>query len=171
MVEEKNTPEENFEDKGKLLVEWEFPEFTKYLVSKRWYMIMSIVTVLLVFFGIFTQSYIFLLIIVLYISIIAIRHRRDPRIIDFLIFEDGIQVGESTFYEWKDIDKFWIIYEPPEVKNLYFKFDMPFRPDINIPLQDQNPVEIRNLLQQYAQEDIDKENESFSDGLTRLMKL
>ena len=46
-----------------------------------------------------------------------------------------------------------------------------FRPSITISLENQNPIEIRNILLQYLLEDIDKENESFSDGLSRLMRL
>jgi len=165
------TEEKNIEEKGKLLVQWEFPEFNKYQISKTWYFIMGIIIIALITFCIFTQNYLFLLIIIIFITIFFLRVKREPHIVNLQIFEDGIQIGENTFYEWKDINKFWIIFEPPEIKNLYLDFKMGIRPSINISLQNQNPVEIRNLLLQYIQEDLEKENESFSDGLSKLMKL
>ncbi|MCH7492666.1 hypothetical protein IID19_03715, partial [Patescibacteria group bacterium] len=62
-------------------------------------------------------------------------------------------------------------YEPPEVKNLYFDFKTGIRPSISISLESQNPVNIRKKLLEYLEEDTEKENESFSDGLSRMLKL
>jgi len=173
MAEEKNNNIEDTDkvDKGKLLVQWEFTEFSKYKISRVWYIVMGLIFIGLILFSIFTQNYLFLIIITLFIIIYAIRHQRHPNTLNFIIFEDGVQIGDNSFYEWKEIKTFWIIYEPPEVKNLYFEFQIGLRPSIAITLEDQNPIEIRNLLKEYIQEDLDKENESFSDGLARLMKL
>ena len=41
---------------------------------------------------------------------------------------------------------FFIIYQPPEVKSLYFEFKALTKPRLVIPLKDQNPVEIRKTL-------------------------
>lgn len=173
MAEEKNIKSEdtNLEDKGKLLVQWEFSEFSKYDSSRVWYIVMGLIFIGLILYSIFTQNYLFLIIITLFIIIYIIRHRLHPNTLNFIIFEDGVQIGDNSFYQWKEIKNFWIIYEPPEVKNLYFEFQTGLRPSIAITLEDQNPIEIRNLLKEYIQEDLDKENESFSDGLSRLMKL
>ena len=48
---------------------------------------------------------------------------------------------------------------------------MGFRPSVTISLENQNPLEIRQILLEYLTEDVDKENESVSDGVSRLMKL
>lgn len=158
-------------DPGKLLTSWDFPEFQKYHRSKIWYLIMGLILIGLVAFAISTQGYLFLGIILLYIFIYYIRAKRDPLNLQIQIFEDGIQISDNTFYEWKEIKQFWIIYEPPEVKNLYLEFKTGFKPSITISLENQNPIQVRKILLEYLMEDTDQENESFSDGFSRLLRL
>ncbi|KKU49315.1 MAG: hypothetical protein UX68_C0001G0063, partial [Parcubacteria group bacterium GW2011_GWA2_46_9] len=71
----------------------------------------------------------------------------------------------------KDLKSFWIIYEPPEVKMLYFDFKNAWRPRLPIPLQDENPIEVRRLLLKYLEEDLSRESEPTSDALSRLLRL
>ncbi|MBU0963998.1 hypothetical protein KKC06_03090 [Patescibacteria group bacterium] len=158
-------------DHGETLAAWDFPEFTKYKKSALWYLVMIITVTGLVLFGIFTQSYLFIILIFILIVIYVMRSRREPSLLSINITEDGISIGQNTFYKWKDIRSFWIIYEPPEIKNLYFDFKTGLRPSISISLENQNPLRIRKMLSEYLPEDTDKENESFSDGLGRILKL
>lgn len=168
MAEEKNN---KTTDHGKILASWKFPEFIKYKKTKGWYIGTIIIICALAIFAIFTQSYLFLLIIIIFITIYIIRGRREPMLLDIEITEDGIKLEQNSFYEWKEIKNFWIIYEPPEVKNLYFDFKVGLRPSVSIFMKNQNPLNIRKILLEYLPEDTDKENESFSDGLSRMLKL
>ena len=90
--------------------------------------------------------------------------------VSFKITEDGIAIN-GKLYEYKVIKNFYIIYEPPEVKTLYFEPKSLLSPRIPIALEDQNPVEIRQILRQYLTEDIDREDEPVSDQTSRLLKL
>lgn len=167
-------PEQNNESKkdhGKVLATWPFPEFKQYVRTKTWYIAAIIVLAGLALFGILTQNYLFVVLIAIFIVIYVMRARRQPVMLSCSIMEDGLGVGEETFYEWKDLKSFWIIYEPPEVKNLYFEFKSGLRPSITISLENQNPLKIRKILLEYLTEDTAKENESFSDGLGRVLKL
>ncbi|XOU94447.1 MAG: hypothetical protein ACNFW9_00080 [Candidatus Kerfeldbacteria bacterium] len=167
MTDDKKIPN----DPGKLLTSWDFPEFQKYSRSFIWYLIIALIVIGLTIFAISTQGYLFLGIILLYIFIYYIRAKREPLTLQIKIFEDGIQISDNTFYEWKEIKQFWIIYEPPEVKNLYLEFKTGFKPSITISLENQNPLNIRKILLEYIIEDTDKEDESFSDGFSRLLRL
>ena len=99
------------------------------------------------------------------------RSRRNPALLRITITEDGIEIGDKNFYKWQDIDKFWIVYEPPAVKNLYLDFKAGLRPSITIFLENQNPLIVRKILLQYINEDTERENETFSDGFSRMLKL
>ncbi|MFH0805208.1 MAG: hypothetical protein V1916_03360 [Patescibacteria group bacterium] len=174
------TPEPNTEeqaaaaepiDHGEVLVSWEFPDIIQYRRSRNWYIITALVTLGMVVFAIFTQSYIFLVIIAILLAIYTLEARRNPITKSITISEDGVQFDEGTFHEWVDIKNFWIIYEPPEVKNLHFSFKATLRPSFAISLEDQNPVDVRKHLLQYIPEDTSREHESFIDGLTRFLKL
>ena len=171
MPEEKNITNEISTDHGKILASWEFPEFKKTKKTTGWYIGMAILVGALVAFSIATQNYLFLIIIALFVIIYVLRSRREPTILNIQITEDGIGIGPQTFYEWKDVKSFWIIYEPPEVKNLYLDFKTGLRTSITISLENQNPLQIRKILLEYILEDTEKENETFSDGLHRTLKL
>jgi hypothetical protein len=167
-------PEQNnetTEDHGATLASWEYPEFIKHQRTKTWYIAAAVVIGLLVLFGIWTSSYLFIVIIGIVVFIYLSRWRREPTTLTCSITEDGILADPHSFYEWKDLRNFWIIYEPPEVKHLCLAFKSSIKPSITISLENQNPLNIRKILLEYIPEDTEKENESFADGMTRILKL
>jgi len=101
--------------------------------------------------------------------IIFLHSTKKPDKVSLAITEDGLEVG-NNFYLYKEIKKFWIIYEPPDVKNLYFDFKG-LRPTLIIPLENKNPVQIRKILLDYLDEDLEKEDESLSEYLGRKLKI
>ncbi|MDD5040025.1 MAG: hypothetical protein PHY34_02645 [Patescibacteria group bacterium] len=159
------------EDRGKTLASWEFPEFIKHQRSFGWYIGVFIIIAALITFSLVTQNYLFAIVIVLFLVVYIIRARREPQMVAITLYEDGIGLGQKSFYLWKDIRAFWIIYEPPHVKNLYIDFKASYRPSITVYLENQNPLRIRKILLNYIPEDTERENESFSDGFSRMLKL
>ncbi|MFH1207159.1 MAG: hypothetical protein V1668_00955 [Patescibacteria group bacterium] len=156
---------------GKVLAEWEFDEFPKHQRTKKWYITAIIITGGLLLYAIISLNYLFAAIIIIIGVIIMMQNRREPQRLNLQICEDGLVIGANTYYEWKIVKNFWIVYEPPEVKNLYFDFKAGIRPSISLPLDKQNPLNIRKILLNYLPEAVDQENESFSDGLRRMLKL
>ncbi len=156
---------------GKILAEWEFDEFPKHKRTKLWYITACIIAGGLLLYAIISLNYLFAAIILIVAVIVVMQNRREPQRLNLQIHEDGLVIGTNTYYEWKTIKSFWIVYEPPEVKNLYFDFKAGLRPTISIPLEKQNPLNVRKILLNYLQESVDQENESFSDGLRRILKL
>ena len=157
-------------DLGKILAEWQFPEFVKYKRSRNWYITAGIMVALLLIYSAVTANILFAMIIIIASIIFIINQKRDPQMVSFKISEEGIVVDE-TLYEWSEIKNFWIIYEPPKVKNLYFEFKSLLLPRLPIPLQDQDPVKIREILLDYIDEDIEREGEPISDGIGRALKI
>jgi hypothetical protein len=129
-----------------------------------------IIGVFLLLFAIFTANFLFAMIIIIAAVILFLRHNEPAKNIIFTIYEDGIRVG-NKFYEFKEIKDFYVIYEPPEVKSLYFEFKSVLQPRLQISLEDMNPIKVREILLDYLEEDLDQENEPLSDGLGRMLKL
>ncbi|MEW6610163.1 MAG: hypothetical protein AB1352_00835 [Patescibacteria group bacterium] len=148
---------------------WSFPEYPKHERSVVWFIFALLIGGGLFAFALLSANYLFASIIIFIALIIALQHFRRPLTIDFSITEDGIALAGKQV-PWKDIKSFWMIYEPPEIKMLYFTFKG-FRPTLKIPLIDQNPLHIREALSPYVEEDLEKENESFSDAVGRMFKL
>ena len=95
---------------------------------------------------------------------------RNIKTLEVKIAEDGVLIGRKL-YSYSDIEKFWIIYNPPEIKSLYFHVRHSLIPIILIPLEKQNPTELRKILLQYIQEDLEQKDEPPFDTFSRIFKL
>jgi len=158
------------DDIGEVHIEWDFPEFIKERKSKLWYLGVAIILVLLLLYSIMTVNYLFVIILFLSVFIIVYQFFQEPRQVNVKIAQDGIII-DNDFYPYKLLKNFWIIYQPPEVKNLYVGFKNNIRKSYSIPLHDINPIKVRDLLLQYLKEDTEKEEEETDDILARAMKL
>jgi hypothetical protein len=128
------------------------------------------VALLLVGYAFVSANYLFALIIVLFVIILYLHNLQEPLAVPFAITTAGIIVGKK-FYRYSELKNFWIIYQPPLVKNLYFTLNQVFRHRLQVPLLDHDPRPIRDYLSQYLSEDLEQEEEPLSDRMARLFKL
>lgn len=170
--EEEKNAEDNIagQDPGNVLMQWKFPEYEQYERGKIWYIMAAIISGLFLLFAILDRNFLFALIIIIVDLIILIQANRKPSQLDFKITEKGVVIGES-FHPYRDINKFWIIYNPPQSKTLYLNYKPTLRPDITIPLENKNPLKVRDLLLEYLEEDLTKEEDSNSEQIRRILKL
>ena len=101
----------------------------------------------------------------LYLSLIT-----APRQLECVITEEGIAVG-GEFIPYKDIAKFWFVYEPPMVKKMYFELRSGIEQHRFVFLENQNPNAIRSILGRFAPEDLKTNEEPFADIISRLLKI
>ena len=168
--EEKEEKEDITEDYGEVLAAWEFPEYTKIKRNKSWYIFFVIITISILIYSYFTENPLFAIIIILFTVIYTIIERKEPREAQITILEDGIII-DNKFIDYKEIKNFYIIYHPPTIKNLYLQPKNQLKPRLALPLEKQNPVEIREILLKYIDEDLEKEEIPTSEGISRLLKL
>jgi len=175
-------------DFGEVFAAWEFLEYEKPERSRKWYLYFALIIALLIILSLFNfnvtlfkyggqpfglsfyQNPLFIVLLILFIIVYFYMERREDPKMAIAITEDGI-VLHNRLIEYKDLENFYIIYYPPVIKNLYLQPKSRVRPLMTIPLEDQNPVLIREALLNFLQEDIDKEEEPTSDGLSRALKL
>jgi len=151
-------------------ISWSFKEYIKYNRSKSWYIVASVVGIIIIIHAVITANLLFALIIVMVGIIMLINQHNHPAEMKFKISHSGVEIN-SKKYSFNEINKFWIIYQPPEVKNLYFTFKSSLTPRLSIPLEKQNPLKIRKFLKQYLEEDLDQEYEPASEAIGRMFKL
>jgi len=154
----------------KNLISWKFPEHTTPNRSKKWYIWTTLFFLAMLLYAVLTANFLFGLIIIMLVIIMFILHNKEPLEIEFKITQNGIEINNEK-YSFKDLENFWIVYEPPHVKNLYFKFKASFKPTLIIPLLDKNPIKVREILKEYLLEDLDKESESNVESLARVFKI
>ncbi len=82
------------------------------------------------------------------------------------IHTTGISIDDDH-HRYADMKSFWIDYNPPHVKELSLEFKKGLTHRLRIPLQNQNPLEVRQVLMSYVPE---KEHEpSMLDHLVRII--
>lgn len=156
---------------GKIIKSWIFPEYVKYDRSRRWYITAFIIFIALTFYNFKTGNFLFIIILVMLALIIVESRKKKPMEMKFSITENGIILND-IFYDYnKNLNNFWIVYNPPEVKKIYFEFKNMLRTHLVIPITDQSPLDLRDILLEYLDEDLEKEGESTAEALGRLLKL
>lgn len=169
-IMENDPNDQETRDFGQTWASWEFPEFIQHSRSRTWYTIAIILLIGLLAYAYFSKNLLFAIILVLFVIIFLVIERRGPIIVQIAITEDGLIINDK-FIEYADLADFYIIYYPPDIKNLYFQPRNRFKEKIVIPLENQNPVKIRQILLKYLAEDLEKEEIPPSESLSRIFKL
>jgi len=153
------------------LITWLVPETEKHHRSKKWYIWAGSIAIFFLIYAIFTLNFLFAIIIISFATIITISDNRNIEKIEILLDEEGIHTGR-TFYDYDLIKDFSILYKPKDnLGNLYFEFNNTLKQRLSIPLEDQDPIIIRDFLLKYLEEDLDRTNPPLSESLSRLLKI
>lgn len=155
---------------GNVVYEWWIEEYDKHEHSRRWYMVLGIILVAILAYALLSQNYLFALIVVLFGVIVYLHDMQTPMKVYFAITEVGLILGKK-FYKFNELSNFWVIYNPPEVKNLYFTLSNVVKHRIQVPLLDYDPRPVRDYLKQYLTEDLEQEEEPLSERLARALKI
>ena len=159
------------------LLEWTFPEYPHHQHSSKWYMWMGIIGGAFFFWSLVTQNYFFLVFLVLVFLVIFLHEIHPPQRITIRLLGNGIMFGAGDdtskhhLYKYSDVRKFWILYEPPMVKNVYIVFRSKWKTRLRIPLEDQDPSTVRRILQEHCREDVEPRDEPLEDMLRRIIRL
>jgi len=158
------------EDVGEIMLDWKIDEFLVQRRSKRWYLITGALGVIFVFYAIFTSNFLFAIIILMSAVVMLLTLFTKPEKISVMVTSTGVVVGDM-YYDFLSIRNFSIVYDPPDVKNLYLDFYAISHPVLSIPLDDVDPNLVRNALLPFCLENLQRTEESLTDVMRRLYKL
>ena len=148
---------------------WKAPTYQEQERSSGWYLGFTLISVALLAFAIYNKSIITGITFILIILVVFILSIQSSTITTYRIGKTGISVG-NTPYPYKTIKKFWIIYDPPEIKTINFETTAYINNKVSLQLGSQDPVQVKLVLSQYLREDLDRE-ESLSETLARRLKI
>ncbi|OGH64118.1 MAG: hypothetical protein A2821_02410 [Candidatus Magasanikbacteria bacterium RIFCSPHIGHO2_01_FULL_41_23] len=151
---------------GQILHTWEVSEYEQHDRPMRWYLIMLVLGLFLVGYGLFTNNFLFALIVILFSIIIFLQSHQIPHRVPFSITDLGVLVN-NRFYMYSEFMDFYIIYNPPQVKTLFLEPESTFRPRLRVLLGEEDPNEIKFTLRQFLSENVTKEEEPLSDKMAR----
>ena len=147
---------------------WRGEEYKKIPKDRKWYLIAGIIVLAIVSYALVVNSPIMAITFIL-IGIVGYIHiEKDPRVLDFKITREGIIVGKEI-YEFDEAESFWIFYEPPYMKVISLHMGNNLLPYIHIPLHEEDPTKIREMLLEYLPEK--KQEPSIIDTIERLLHI
>ena len=155
---------------GEPVCSWTIDEYERHERGPLWYAAAFVIGVTLVLYAMITQNFLFAIIIVMCGVIIGLSTLREPRRVLFQVTTRGVCMDKS-FTPFKELKSFWIMYEPPDVKNLYLDFRNPMNPHVKVPLEDEDPLQVRQALLEFLREEAEQEQEPLTEILGRLLKL
>ncbi len=191
MAEDKKAKEEESLEYD--VITWKIQERVGSKKNKRWYLIASIIGALMIIYALLTSNLIFAVIIIFGAILIILTDGAKPSTLNVEISGEGVKVGKES-YLYEQLDNFFIIYRPNEgIKNLYIEFKRFARPQVSgaarasryewllwlmnlartrlsIPLNDTNPLVVRNNLLKYLKEDLERTDIPLSEKLSEILK-
>lgn len=155
---------------GDLLFEWNVNEYEHYDRPKQWYVVVGTIAVALVLFGIFTNNFLFTLIILLAGIIVYLQSAQPPITVPVAIAERGVILGRR-FYSYDEFTEFYIVFIPDQVKTLYFETKSALQPRVQIDIEAVDAVSLRKVLLQYLEENFEKEEEPMSEQMRKMWRI
>jgi hypothetical protein len=149
---------------------WDIFEYPKYERGRMWFLGMGIGGGGLLIYAVLTANFLFALIIIMFALVTYMSSVGEPKKIRFSVTDAGISIG-NTFYMYRDINRYWFIYEPPAIRSLYLEFKNALRPRVTVDLGDMNPNQVRQVLANFVREDFNEDEEPLSDYLGRVLKI
>ncbi|MBD3300691.1 MAG: hypothetical protein GF347_05055 [Candidatus Moranbacteria bacterium] len=152
------------------LASWRAREYVKYEKDRQWYVVFFVFLAIMVGLSIWPMKNILMAFtFILAAAIYLLYSKKEPREIDIKILESGLQV-DDTFYDFEELKSFWIFYNnPPSDAYLSIKRKSKYLPTLEIPIEDYDPVAIREVLIEKLKEK--KQNEELSNIITRILKI
>lgn len=160
-----NVTEEEKQWFTKILMEWEPVEFREAPRNDNWYLWLGIAAAVLITIAILTKTYIVAVTFFLLAVVLVMFAQKPVKRMRVRITDTGLEV-RNRFYPYHTLKNFWVLYNPPHVTTLNFSQREKISLYINIEIEDQDPVKLRDILLEYLPEDENKE-EDFVDAVAR----
>ncbi|MDH4330351.1 MAG: hypothetical protein OEV93_02250 [Candidatus Moranbacteria bacterium] len=158
--EERSIPDHYGND---VILEWNAPEYVHYKKEQEWYIIAGLLLSAIIIYALVKNSPLMAITFIL-IGVVGYIHlEKEPRNLRFRITHDGV-IADKELYEFEDIKSFWIFYEP-EFQVISLRTDSHLLPFVHIPIHNEDPLEIRDILLKFIPEA--KHKPSLVDSIER----
>ncbi len=136
---------------GRVLHQWRAPEFEVYEKSNRWYFLAGLFLLAIITYAMLTDGPIMAITFILIGIVGYLNLQKNPRIVRFALTTEGL-IADKDMYLYENINSFWIFYEPQHTKLISLNTKASMFPFVHIPLADEDPVKIREIILEYVPE-------------------
>ena len=155
-------------NKSNVIYSYQALEFDKYHKSPTWYVMFSVIFVLLLIYAIITRSPITFVVFVLLFIVTLLISNKDPKEIFVEITKNGINLDQKTTFKYQDIDSFGIFIRD-DVRFISVYLTEGVMRYARIPLGEENPEDISDILEQYIIREDGKER--LMDTMDHILKI
>lgn len=160
-------PEYSTFSETEVIMSWKAPEYEHFPKEKNWYTVAGLILSAIIIYAIVINAPIMAITFILVGIVGYIYLEKEPEIIKFQITHDGIIAGKEI-YEFETIESFWIFYDQNS-KLVSLHTDSWILPYVHIPINDQNPAQIREILIDFIPES--KHEPNFIDAIERIFHI
>ena len=155
-------------NKNSYLLSWQAQKFENFERHPWWGISLFIILIILLIYSLLTDNFLLSIILILSGIIIYLFEKKDPETYHFALCETGI-IAHDRFYEFLDIENFWIFYEPPHTRIISLHMKGYLRPYLHIPLHQIDPVIVHEKLVEFIPEE--RQEQNLVDVLERLLHM
>lgn len=166
MESSENNEHEKSNDRNNLIT-WSAPEFIKYEKDFSWFAATGIIAAVIFIISLITKNYVFAIVIILSAFSLYIWAQKEPKKYKFKINHRGIAIGKNV-YNYDNLKSFWIFYDPPRIKYLSVESKKMLMPKITVPIGEEDPNKIREILVKFLPEE--EHEESLIDAIGRHLR-
>ena len=151
-----------------VLAHWQAPEYEVYDRDKKWYIYITLALAFVVGYAIYTNGIVMAITFIL-IGVVGYIHiNKEPRILDFMVTPEGVLAGRDL-YEFENMLSFWIFYEQDGKRVISLRTKSHLVPYVHIPIHEEDPVELREILMKYIPEI--KQDEGIMEIAERILRI
>ncbi len=146
-----------------LPIEWREYEYRHRPKNGNWFWFVASGALVLIIISILLKNFLLGVVAIAGAFAVAMLGAQTPRKLNYAIEKRGVKAG-AHFYPFKELESFWISYEPPHKKELILKSKKKIIKHVHISLGHNNPKKIRDILKKILKEE--EYEETFTDILT-----
>lgn len=155
-------------NQNNLIYSYEALEFDKYHKSPTWYVMFSIIFILLLIYAIIQRSPITFVVFLLLFIVVLLISTKDPKNILVEITKSGINLDRKRTFRYQDIEAFGIFVRD-DVRFISIYLTEGMMRYARIPLGEEKPDEIADILEQYLIREDGRER--FMDTIDHILKI
>lgn len=140
-----------------VLYSYQARAFEQYEKSVTWYVVFTVIGILLLLSAIFAQSPMMFLVFLLLFVVIILISGKEPPIIQVEITKSGIILDNRHMFRYEDIEVFSVFKDPP-LHFISLHMESGMTSHVRVPLGVEDPEQVADIVEQFVERDDSRQN-------------
>lgn len=150
------------------MISWQAPEFEYRAKTILWYWLSIFIAVVILAAAVWLRNFLFGIFMVIAEILILVWANREPRILNFALTEQGLQIGARKFEPYNEIESFSVLRGAETWTDIMLRSKRRLRPVLHLLVPSARLTEIEGRLKTLLPEE--DYQESFIETLERILR-